>query len=120
MQIQGHSLHDIAQELDYNSEAAVAVAIRRELDRQAAQIPATERTALIKLEDDRLNYMLTKVWQQVEFGDAKAIETALKIIGMRIKLHQMDAIDTSSSTTQVLVISGAENEYIEKLKRLSE
>ena len=120
MQLAGHSLAEIADELGYNSPQAVRSAIVAETRRLVAMETADERNDLLALQDARYNYLLSKVWPSVEFGDLPSIEMARKLIGDITKLHQLDAVDTSTQTMQVLVVGGAENEYIEQLKKMVE
>lgn len=116
----GHSLDDIATRLDYPTGAAAGKAIRDAQAREASEVPAENRTTLLKLTNDRLDYLLSKVWEQIGYGDLKAIDTALKIITTHVRVNQLDAIDTAQYTAQVLVVGGAESSYIERLKALTE
>jgi hypothetical protein len=116
----GLSLAEIADELDYASPQAVNSAIVGETRRLVTMSSAAERGDLLQLQNDRYNYLLSKVWPQVEFGDLPAIAAARAILGDITKLNQLDVIDAASHTTQVLVVGGVENEYIEKLKKLAE
>lgn len=120
MQMAGRSLAEIAEALGYGSPQAVHNAITAETRRLVAMSDAEERSNLLQLQDARYNYLLSKVWPQVEFGDLAAIEMARKLIGDVSKLHHLDAVDTQTQTTQVLVIGGAEADYVESLKRMVE
>ena len=120
MKLAGRSLDDIAAELGFNSPSAVANAITAETNRQVAMVPSEERSQLLQLQHDRYEYLLSKVWPSVEHGDLPSVEMARKLIGDLTKLHQLDAIDTSTQTMQVLVVGGAESDYIESLKKMVE
>lgn len=116
LKMAGLDLAEIAVRLDYPSPAAVAKAITDEIRNEAKRLPKESRDDLLSLELDRLNYMMSKVWQQVEYGDTRAIDTALKIIAMRTKLTGLDVPDASSHTQTVLVVGGAEADYIKSLQ----
>lgn len=120
MQLAGRSLGEIATELGYNSPAAVLNAINAETGRLVAMETAADRSDLLALQDARYNYLLSKIWPQVEFGDLPSVEMARKLIGDLTKLHHLDAVDTATQTTQVLVIGGAEAEYVDALKKMVE
>lgn len=120
LKMAGHSLAEIAEELGYASPQAVLSAINNETHRLVGMAATVERADLLQLQNDRYGYLLSKVWPQVEFGDLAAINAARALLGDITKLNQLDAVDASSHTTQVLVIGGHETEYIEKLKRLAE
>lgn len=120
LKISGMPLAEIAERLDFPSSGAVAKAIRDELSREAAQMPAETRDSLLKLQDDRLNFMLSRLWPSIEQGDPKSIDSGLKVIALQSKLNQLDVADAAQNTTNVLVIGGAESDYIEKLKELTE
>lgn len=120
MKLAGRSLDDIADELGYGSPSAVANAITAETKRQVAMVSSEDRSSLLQLQHDRYEYLLSKVWASVEHGDLGSIEMARKLIADLTKLHQLDAIDTSTQTMQVLVVGGAEAEYVEQLKKMVE
>ena len=120
MKLAGRPLAEIAEELGYGSPAAVANAITAETKRQVAMVASEDREALLQLQHDRYEYLLSKVWASVEHGDLGSIEMARKLIGDLTKLHQLDALDTSSKTMQVLVVGGAEADYVESLKKMVE
>jgi hypothetical protein len=116
----GHSLAEIADQLGYASPQAVNSAIVGETRMLVTMASAAERGDLLQLQNDRYAYLLSKVWPQVEFGDLAAVNAARGLLGDITKLNQLDALDSASHTTQVLVVGGVENEYIEKLKKLAE
>ena len=120
MKLAGRPLAEIAEELGYGSPSAVANAITTETKRQIAMVSSEDRESLLQLQNDRYEYLLSKVWPSVEHGDLGSIEMARKLIGDLTKLHQLDALDTSSKTMQVLVVGGAEADYVESLKKMVE
>ena len=118
MRRRGMSLSDIAEEL-HTTPAQIFAALDRRLNREAQMLGDDDRKALLLLENDRLDYYLSKIWPSIEYGDLKAIDMALKITRERAKLNQMDA-PSSTSTTQVLVVGGESKTYIDRLKDMLE
>lgn len=120
LKMSGKHPNEIAEDLNFPSGLAVIKAINDQLNRDALMESEGDRRQLIQLQDDRLNFMLSRLWPAIEHGDPKSIDAGLRVIGMINKLHQLDIADTASQTTQVLVIGGAEKDYIESLKQLTE
>lgn len=120
LKMAGLSLAEIADKLDYASAKAVHTAIKDETHHLVMMSSGEERGDLLQVQNDRYSYLLSKVWPQLEFGDLSAITVARAILGDITKLNQLDVVDASSHTTQVLVIGGAEVDYIDKLKSLME
>lgn len=120
LKMAGRSLAEIADELGYNSPQAVHGAIKSQLNRDISMVGSEERESILQLQNDRYEYLLSKVWPQVEFGDLAAIREARALVGDIAKLHKLDAIDTATQTTQVLVIGGAEADYVANLKKMVE
>lgn len=118
MKMQGASTADIASELQV-TPATVTSMVRGRLRAETETIEDEERTYLLDLENARLDYYLTKLWAQINYGDVKAIMAALKITETRIKMNRMDEV-TSTAGAQVLVIGGESDSYIEKLKKMTE
>jgi hypothetical protein len=114
MRRQGLSPSDIATEL-HTTPAVIYQAVQRRLTHEAQLLGDEERQMLLALENARLDHYLSKIWAQIDYGDLKAIETALKITRERAKLNQMD-MPTSTNTTQVLVVGGEAVSYIDALK----
>ena len=119
MRRQGLSLSAIAEEL-HIEERTVTQLIATEL-KLAAEMQTTEQRSLIlAMENDRLDYYLTKLWPSIEYGDPKAITTALAIHDRKMKANQLDKPDASTQQATVLVVGGAEIDYVEKLKQLAQ
>ncbi len=118
MKRQGLSWADIAAEL-HTEPTQVYAAVRRRFKQEAQFLGEEEREMLLMLENERFDYMLSKLWAQIEYGDIKAIMAALAISRERRAWNHMDT-PLSTSTTQVLVVGGQTQDYIEKLKELSD
>lgn len=114
MKRQGLSLSDIAQELN-TPVSVISQYIKNQLQHDAEALSDEERQSLLALENARYEYYLSKIWPQIEYGDLKAVQTALAISDRKIRANQLD-LPSSTSTTQVLVIGGESVSYIEKLK----
>jgi len=117
MNRQGMSYTDIAAELG-TTPNQIYNAVRHRFKQEASFLGEDEREMLLMMENERFDYMLSKLWPQIEYGDIKAIQTALQISRERRAWNHMDT-PLSTSTTQVLVVGGATDDYIEKLKELS-
>jgi hypothetical protein len=119
LKMAGLDLPEIALRLNYPTGAAVAKAINDEIRREARSLKTESRTELLDLELDRLNYMLSKIWQQIEYGDLNSIRTGMAIIAQRTKLLGLDLPDASTQQQTVLVVSGSEADYIKALQAAS-
>lgn len=119
LKLAGLSLYEIADRLNFTSGGAVAKAIKDEMMSAAKDIDQETRETLLELEVERLNYAQSKIWLGVEAGDPKAIDALIKIITLRTRLQQVDQVDASAGVNTVLVVGGAEADYIERLKKLA-
>ena len=117
LKMAGLDLREIAHRLDYVSPAACALDIKRHMAEEAAHKSAEDRESMLNLELDRLNYMLSKIWPQIEHGDLKAVDTAIRLINTSCRLMGLDQVDASTHVQTVLVVGGAEDDYIKKLKQ---
>lgn len=86
MRTAGMTYAAIAEALGYYDAATCRKAILRETERTPRE--ATE--VLAATQDARLEALLAMAWRQAEAGDLKAMETALKIVQARGKLHGLD------------------------------
>jgi hypothetical protein len=116
MRLRGLSPSDIAQELNTTS-ADIRQVISRRIKAEAADLTDEERSSLLAMENARYDFYLAKLWPQIEYGDTKAIQTALQVSAMRMKANQLDK-PTSVQTQNVLVLGGESQEYIEGLKSM--
>lgn len=119
LKMAGLKLPEIAERLNYSSPGAVGKAIKDQLIAEARDIEPETKDTLLELEIDRLDYVQSRIWMQVEAGDLKAVETFLKIVQVRAKLRGLDVVDAAAGQHTVLVISGNEKDYIDKLKELA-
>lgn len=83
----GHTFDHIARQLDYYDEGGAYKAYKRALARTLQQ-PAAE---IRELAVDRLDKLLTTIWDTALEGDPKAIETVLKIETRRAQLLGLDS-----------------------------
>lgn len=120
LRLEGQSLSEIADFLGYSGEDELAKALTGEFKRQAQYMTTDERNMLLKMELDRLDRLQAKLWPSAMTGDEKSIEMVLKIMDRRIKILQLDAVDTTTNAQTVLVIGGNERAYIDRLKELAE
>ena len=118
MRAQGQSLSEIAQELGVTYNAAFQ-AVNSRLAKEASYQTDEERARLLALENARLDIYLRKLWPSVEYGDVKAIGLAIRISETRAKINDLTS-PTSTNTTQVLVVGGETQSYVESLKQITD
>lgn len=114
---QGMSLYEIAQELDTTQQSVVAL-LRERFGADAAFMTKDGRGMLLALELHRLDRLIKAHWGSAMLADPKSTDAVLKAIQLRMRLAKLDEPDADDNTTRVLVISGAEVDYVEKLKEL--
>lgn len=114
----GMSYRDIAEELHTTSQQVYS-AIRARFKQEAQFLADEEREMLLMIENERFDYMLSKLWPEIEYGDHDAMRLALQISDRRLKWNHMDQ-PSSTNTTQVLVVGGESKAYIERLKELTD
>lgn len=115
----GMTLTEIKERLGYRNNAAVAKAISEEMRANAQKLGKDDRETILSIEMARLEFMLNRIWEQVNYGDLKAVDAAVKIIALQARLTQLDQIDAATHTATVLVVGGQEGDYIQKLKELA-
>lgn len=89
MRLEGHSQYSIAQALGITQAAvsrAIAVACVKANEVQADRVEHYRR-----LQSERLDMVLTKLWPRIEQGDVNAAATLVKIEERRAKLLGLDA-----------------------------
>ena len=116
MRLRGLSPSDIADELR-TTTADVQSVIARRIKAEAADLTDEERSSLLAMENARYDFYLSRLWPQIEHGDARAIQTALQVSAMRLKANQLDK-PTSVQTQNVLVVGGESHDYIQQLKSM--
>lgn len=106
----------IAQKLGL-TEGSVHNAVRQFIKEHQ---PERDVNAVIDMELLRLDELQAVCWQTAKQGDLKAIETILKIMSQRAKLlgigPEPSSGGVSTTTNNVLIIGGTEDEYINALK----
>ena len=113
----GATFQVIADRLGWANPQGASVAIKRALD-ELVQEGAED---LRRMEYERLNTMLLILWPRVQAGDYPAIDRAMRIgerIAILMGVHM--AQPQAMNQTNVIVIDGSQNDYIEGLKQLKE
>lgn len=85
LRLQGFSLRAIGEKLGINHQT---VANRLEKANRAIVLPGVEE--MRKVEDERLNKLLTALQPKIEKGDTRSIEVAIKLLERLHKLHGLD------------------------------
>lgn len=107
----GHSYLEIATKLGYRSQAAAYDAVRRCLEtatREAAE-------ACLEVELRRLDRMLAGQMAKIDKGDAKAVESALRILermGRYTGLDRQYAYVPASSAVAIATTDPAERQAV--------
>ena len=111
----GATYQQISDQLGYSNYKSAARSVKTALERLVRE-PAEE---LRNMELERLNHMLLTLWPRVQGGEYPAIDRAIRI-GERIAaLTGYDrVIPTTVSTTNVILIEGTQQDYIQGLKAL--
>lgn len=118
LRLRGRSGSQIAEELGYASANEVNQAIQVRFKQEAQFLTAEDRAGILAMEMARLDFMLDRVWDSVEYGDPKAMDIALKIHAARVKVTKLDAPETGADRATVLVVGGEEAAYITSLKKM--
>lgn len=118
LRIQGMSWPKIAELTGYASGKSAEVETRRYVQRAAAMMDREHREEALALEMDRLDALLLAVWDQAMSGDVKAVDSAVRIVGMRARILGLEQLPTQGAVTHnTVVVSGAKTEdYVQALK----
>jgi orotate phosphoribosyltransferase-like protein len=119
MRRRGMSLVDIADELHVGPKA-VQDMISSRFRQLSEERTDQDKRDILDMENDRLDYYLAKLWPSIEYGDPKAITAALAIHDRKMKANQLDKPDAQVAQSTILVVGGQEEDYIAKLKELTE
>jgi hypothetical protein len=85
MRLKGMSLRAIGKAMKLNHQT---VANRLEVANRLIVLPGVEE--MRKVEDERLNRLLSALDHKIELGDTRAIEVAIKLLERLHKLHGLD------------------------------
>lgn len=119
LKMAGLSMSEIAERLEYPSANAVVMAIRAHIQEDARGQTSEFRQNLLQMELDRLDFMLSRIWPQIEHGDLKAVDSGIKIVQTQARIAGIDQIDASTKVQTVLVVGGEERDYVAKLKEIA-
>jgi hypothetical protein len=116
---QGKTWGEVARIVGYDSPEAARVETTRWLTSVAVNSSIERREEILELELERLDSLLSAVWDQAMDGDTKAVDSALKVINTRAKLLSLDQL-TATSVTQnfntVVVDGSSSKDFISQLK----
>lgn len=115
----GATYQKIAEALGYSDAGAARKAVLKAYD----EIIQEDTEELRTLQLERLNDMLTRIWNRVAAGDDSAIRTALSI------MDRMDAIkgtlspqkvdQTVTTTGGIIVIDGDKDDYVAAMRKMA-
>lgn len=134
LRMQGVAWREVAARSGYATPADAIMSVRRYLTQAAAEIDATQKQEALRLQLDRYEAVLSAWWAAGTNGaplrnslgvvvpgvtvmDEKAGNMVLKTLAQIDRLHNFDA-DTASSTPEIIVIGGSEQEYTEGLRAI--
>jgi hypothetical protein len=118
MRLRGVPTVEIANELRIDP-GSVSRLINEQLGKHVADLEPEERENILQLEFNRLDALLSAVWDSAMYGDPKSQQLALNNIALQAKLGRMDIPDAAANAQQVLIIGGKEAEYVAKLRELA-
>lgn len=118
MRQRGSSWEQVCKTVGYSSIKVAQVELRRYLTDIAVRVDVEHREEVLAMEVGRLDSLMEAVWDQAMTGDTKAVDSALKIIGMRAKLLGLEALTQVSGTVtnNTVVVTGSTEEFIHSLK----
>lgn len=116
---QGLSVTDIANELHVHPRSVHRMVEERYAQEASEQTPEY-RAGILSLQNDRLNWMYSKLVPQMEYGDTRAITAGMNLVVNILKLHRLDQPEAAGAQNTIMLISGDEDSYIQKLKELSD
>lgn len=116
MKRKGMSIRAIAQHFE-TTPKTVYDWINTRMKTEVGLITAEERSGILQLELDRLDDLQAAHWESAMYGDPKSTEAVLKVMGLRHKLLNLDALDPETQRQQVLVVAGSEAEYLKALQQ---
>lgn len=113
----GATYQMIADQMGYSSPQAAWRAVNALL--RDVQVEAT--TEFRKVQFERLNYMIMKLWPRVQAGDEKAITTTANLMAQQDKLMGTETPVEHKVVHggAVLVIEGGEAEYVQALEQMA-
>lgn len=109
MRMRGMDYRDIAEELQLMPDQVLRY-IDSRMKRSANDLSSVEKQGILQLELDRLNKLQDAHWDHAMNGDPKSTDAILKIMALRAKLLQLDTLDSTATTSNVLVVSGESEE----------
>lgn len=115
----GYSLSEIADQLGLAGGHEVIRLLKEQYSRDADFLTEDQRTLILGLEFGRLEKLIRANLPSAEMGDPKSATIVMQAIAMEIKLTKLDQADSSADQARVLVVGGAETEYIARLKGMA-
>ena len=115
----GYSLSEIAEHLGLSDGHEVVRLLQVQYEKDSAFLTEDQRTLILGLEFGRLEKLIRANLPSAELGDPKSADIVLKAIAMEVKLTKLDVADSATDQARVLVVGGAEAEYIARLKGMT-
>jgi hypothetical protein len=116
----GATYQAIADQLGYAGSHSARKAVLTAFE----DIPREAAGEVRTLQVERLHHMLVRVWADVQAGDFKAMDIALRIMDQLNRLQGVEAPTTTEVNVMhqgaVLVIDGNQDDYIKGLQRMAQ
>lgn len=120
--LSGESWAEIARSEGYPNISAVRGAVDRYLNEARDLMTAEVSKRMLQTEVDRLDYMQTKIWSQVENGDLDAIKVAITLGDKRVQWQNLTVKDDDTQQIIHTVINPGDDlkSYLMRMARQAE
>lgn len=113
--LSGKSWNQVAREEGFPNAMSCRLQVERYLAEGRSMVEQYTAKQMLTNEIMLLDYLQSKLWQQVEVGDRQAIETVMKIADKRVVWQNLEVQDDARATeVHTIVVPG--NEYTSYLK----
>ena len=114
----GFNFDEISERFGVTADEAIAL-YRKRVVQASKLFHGNDREMVKQIELDRLDELQKPFYLAATSGDLKSAEYVLKVIAMRMKLHQLDqsVVDSASEMSRVLIVGGTQAEFLEALKQ---
>lgn len=117
----GLSYFQIAENLGV-PEARIPKLMHKAISSAAELVSIGDRQELLAMEIERLDYMQSKLWPDVELGDIRAMEMVLKLIQERVKdlgLAMSAPEQQQVNVVSAVVVPSSTDDYAAALRRIA-
>jgi hypothetical protein len=119
MRQRGTDWEQVCKTVGYSSVLVARNEVRAYLQEMVTKVDDVHREEVLQTELGRLDALQEACWDDAMSGDAKAIDSALKIINMRTKLLALDQLHADKAPTtniNTVVVTGDKEEFLARLE----